>query len=326
MPIRDRQEFADYCLRQLGGGILQIEITPEQISDRIDDAIQFVHEYNFDGVQETYLKHKVRPSILYFSEHETGLKEKFPPQCRIIGDISAASAILQGWEGENVAIVEEMDKEFETGESIKAYTNTGELIGSFVLDEYSQPEWGDLDRGWIELPDNILGIVGVFPTTSWAGSRNIFSADYQMMLRDIWDMSSSQMQYYYQINQNLSMYDQILNVTPSFQFNRVVNRLEVNWRKHVKPRVGSYVLVKCRLAVDPDEYIKLYNERTLKKLATAYLKRQWGQNLTKFNGVQLPGGITMNGVEIYNDAMKEVETAENEIRSMYELPPSFMMG
>ncbi len=90
--------------------------------------------------------------------------------------------------------------------------------------------------------------------------------------------------------------------------------------------VGEWLVIEGYIIVDPDTYSDVYNDRMLKKLATAYIKRQWGNNMKKFGGMQLPGGIMMNGQQIYDEAVQEIEALEQQIRDTYEEPPQFILG
>ncbi len=110
------------------------------------------------------------------------------------------------------------------------------------------------------------------------------------------------------------------------RFNRHSNKLYIDWDWNTKIDVLEYVIIEGFMILDPNDYPKVYNDRLLKKLATAYIKRQWGTNMKKFQGMQLPGGIMMNGQQIYNEAMQEITDIEQLIRSSHEEPPMFIMG
>ena len=116
-------------------------------------------------------------------------------------------------------------------------------------------------------------------------------------------------------------------LTPDVQirFNKKQHRLymDIDW-EHVSDE--QYIILDCIRILDPAEFTSVYNDWWLKRYATALIKRQWGQNLIKFNGVQLPGGITLNGREIYEDAVQEIEKLEEELHNDYELPPMDMIG
>ena len=90
--------------------------------------------------------------------------------------------------------------------------------------------------------------------------------------------------------------------------------------------IGQYLMFEAYRALDPEVYGEIYNDRLLKLYATAKIKEQWGANLSKFSGVVLAGGITLNGSEIYSEARQEIEKLESEVQSKYETPPQFYVG
>ena len=110
-----------------------------------------------------------------------------------------------------------------------------------------------------------------------------------------------------------------------FRFNRRADRLYIDTDRLMLDE-GSYLIIDCHRLLDPQTYTEVYNDPFLKKYTTALIKRQWGQNLIKFKGAQLPGGLTMNGRELYDDGNSEVMKIEDEITSTYELPPNWEIG
>jgi hypothetical protein len=130
---------------------------------------------------------------------------------------------------------------------------------------------------------------------------------------------------YYMAFQHLQLLEQLLVGKQPIRYNRNTNRLyvDVNWEKVV---VGQYLVVEAYQIVDPDTFNDVWNDRWLQRYATALIKRQWGSNLTKFVGMQLPGGVTFNGEKIYNDAEAEIEKLEAEMISSYSLPVADMIG
>jgi hypothetical protein len=126
--------------------------------------------------------------------------------------------------------------------------------------------------------------------------------------------------------QHLATLDLIFTGQTPVRFNKVNNRLyiDMDWMNDVD--TGEFVIVEGMIITDPVQFTAVYNNRMLKKLATAYVKRQWGANMSKFDKMQLPGGVTMRGADIYNEAVAEIAAAEQEIRNSYEAPPSFLVG
>jgi hypothetical protein len=137
---------------------------------------------------------------------------------------------------------------------------------------------------------------------------------------------STNLIYYYQVKQELELINQVLVGTKPVRFNRHMNRLyiDMDWAGDVN--VGDYIIVECYRILDPDTYRDVYNDRFLKQYTTALFKRQWGENLKKFAGVQLPGGVTINADKIYEDALDEINKIEAEMQSRFELPVDMFTG
>ena len=126
--------------------------------------------------------------------------------------------------------------------------------------------------------------------------------------------------------QHLRTLDLIFSGEQPVRFNKVNNKLYIDqsWATDISP--GEYIIVEGFIITDPDTYTKVWNNRMLKRLATSYIKKQWGQNLKKFKGMQLPGGVQMDGQTIFDEAVAEITSVETEIRNTYEAPPQFLVG
>ena len=186
----------------------------------------------------------------------------------------------------------------------------------------------DVTNKYIDIPEEIIFVSRIFPmTNNSSSSSGMWSARYQMHLNDVYDLQyAGALVNYEMTRQFLNMLDMQLNGVPPVRFNRHMNRLyiDVDWSRTII--AGDYVMVECFSAIDPETYTDIWNDIFLKKYTTALLKRQWGANLIKFEGIQLPGGVTMNGRQIWDDANAEIETLENEMESKYEMPIDFMVG
>ena len=137
---------------------------------------------------------------------------------------------------------------------------------------------------------------------------------------------STDLIYYSQVRQHLELINQLLVGQKPIRFNRHMNRLfiDMDWQADVE--VGDFLVIECYRILDPDTYTDVYNDRILKKYAAALIKRQWGANLKKFNGVQLPGGVQLNGQIIFDEASQEIKDIEEETRNTYELPVDMFVG
>ena len=186
----------------------------------------------------------------------------------------------------------------------------------------------DVTNGYITLNDNILYVKRVFPIGDSQSSINMFSVKYQMSLNDIYDLSYiGDLMYYEMVQQYVSLLDMKLNGNGEFvRFNRHMNQLhlDVNWESDIKE--NDYIIVECMRIVDPSTYSDVYNDMFLKQYVTALIKQQWGANLIKFEGMQLPGGVQLNGRQLYDDATQELERLREQMRLTHELPVDFMLG
>jgi hypothetical protein len=187
----------------------------------------------------------------------------------------------------------------------------------------------DLTNKYITLPDTILTVNRLFPVASSLTGRDMFSLQYQMHLNDIAFMGTfmGDIAYFKQINQYLSLLDMTLNGTPQVDFSRVQNRLYIQADlEDGTLSVGDYIVVEAIAAISPTQATKIYDDRWLKEYSTALIKLQWGQNLIKFDGVQLPGGVTINARQIYEDATADIDKLREELRSEHEMPIDFYVG
>jgi hypothetical protein len=270
-----RQELIDYALRQLGAPVLEINVSEEQLDDRLDDALQYFNERHFDGVEKMFLKYK-------FTQ----------------GDIDRGRS--KGG-GKNVGIVT---------------TNVSSGIGTFKWEENSN---------YIPIPDTIVGVERVFKLDNRTITSNLFNVNYQLFLNDIYWFSSTELVNYYVTKRYLEDIDWIVNPQRQIRFNKRQNRLyiDMSWDSIVE---GNYLIMECYRILDPTNFTKVYNDSFLKLYFTALVKKQWGQNLIKFNGVKLPGGIELNGRQIYDDAVKELEEIRMRMISEFETAPFDMIG
>ena len=188
----------------------------------------------------------------------------------------------------------------------------------------------DIVNEYIPISSNILYISKLFPLSSSFGtSFNMFDIKYQMMLNDITDMATfaGGLAYYEQMQQYLSLLDMKLSGTPQTQFSRHQDRLYIFGDFQDEDiKAGEYVVAEVYTILDPDTHTSIYNDMWLKEYTTALIKLQWGMNLIKFEGVQLPGGVVLNGRQLYDDATQEIEALRQRIREEHEFPADFFVG
>lgn len=322
MAISSREGLIDYCFRRLGFPVIEINVDDDQVSDRIDDALQYFQEYHFDGVERLYLTHKVTTAELKFS----GLSApSFQNNELLIGNTSGATCILYTVNGMNARITN-VKGAFTAGETI-----TGSVSGfSRALTTTGFYTPGDIQNGYLPLPDSVIGVIRVLPingpSSGMNNRNNMFDLIYQFRLNDMYNLLSADMVYYTQVQQHLSMLDMLLVGDRSFKFNRKMDKMyvDMNWEEVLNP--DDFIVVECYRILDPSTYTQVYDDMFLKRYSTALIKRQWGENMKKFGGIQLPGGVILNGKEIYEEAVEEIATIENEMQLKSELPIDFMVG
>ena len=187
-------------------------------------------------------------------------------------------------------------------------------------------DWEERNR-YIEIPSHVMGISRVFGLASNAIRNNLFGIEYQIFLNDLYAVGSLDMLNYYMVKQWMETIDMVLNNGSfvEYRFNQRQDRLYLDVGKDMLDE-DVYVIIDCYRALDPDTFTQVYNDPFVKRYATALIKRQWGQNLIKFNGIQLPGGVSMNGRELYTDAINEIAEMMAKSSSTFELPPMDMIG
>jgi hypothetical protein len=192
----------------------------------------------------------------------------------------------------------------------------------------------DITNGWIPMGDPadpvggpVISVRRVLPIANFnAFQTGFFNEEFQMRIQDLNTFSGSSMINWQMSLQNFSMVDHLFTVQPTVLFNRKQDKLyiETDWEN--KFTIGDYLIIEAYRVLDPTQYPEVYNDIFLKKYCTALIKRQWGENLKKFEGVQLPGGVTLNGKTIYDEAVDEIIKIEEEMNLKWELPPDGFLG
>lgn len=242
----DRESFKAYCLRALGDGVIEINVSDEQVEDRIDEALRYYWDYHFDGTEKTYYKYQITDD--------------------------------------------------------------------------------DKTNKYITLPENIIGAVRIFPLGFYASTQdNMFNVQYQIALNDLYTLTSYDMVPYYMTMQHLNVLQELLVGEKPIRYNRHSNKLYVDMDWHLMV-TGQYLIVEAYSVLDPEVCADAWADRWLMRYTSALIKRQWGSNIKKFSGMQMPGGITFNGQQIYDEAQKEIEAMEHEMINSYSLPVSDMIG
>lgn len=287
MRPSSRQEFTEYILRQLGAPVLEVNVAEEQVQDLIDDALQFWQERHYDGVTQVYLKYQITED-----------------------DIKRGLAIPPGTPNRGVGSV-----------GIVTTEATSNIVGTATTFKYYE------NSNYIQLDPAVIGVNKIFQFDSAQSMSmsNMFSFKYQLVLNDLYYWGSTDLLSYSMAMSYLETMNFLLNTHKQIRYNIRQERLylDINWTT-VRP--GQYLIIDCWRAMNPVEYSRVWNDSFLKPYATALVKRQWGMNLIKFQGVKLPGGIEFNGRQIYDDAQAEIDRLRELMPTTYELPPLDLIG
>jgi hypothetical protein len=185
----------------------------------------------------------------------------------------------------------------------------------------------DITNNYITTDQSIIGIKQVIPLYQKNSfSTNMFDVKYQLFLNDVYNLTSAEMLTYQVTQDHLQMVNTIIHGTVPIRYQRHMNKLfmDVDWGFDIK--VDEYVIMEVTKIIDPNIYTDVWNDRWLKRYATALIKKQWGENLAKFEGVALPGGVTFNGANILQEAKEEIQILEEQMSLNYELPVDIMIG
>jgi len=262
-----RETLKQYCLRNLGKPVIDINVDDDQVEDRIDEALQYFAQYHVDGVERMYLKYEVTQA-----------------------DVTRM-----------------------TTDSTESITEDG------VTTTWKQGE------NFLVVPSSVISVVNVFPLSDRA-NLNMFDVRYQLRLNDLYDFSSTSIVHYEMTMQHLDFLDHILVGEKPMRFNQLSNKLflDMDWSTDIT--VGEFLIFEVYRKVDPATYVDLFDDLYLKRYTTTLIKRQWGQNLSKFSGTAMLGGVTLNGPELFSTAIEEQQKLEEEIRLNYEEPPHMQQG
>ena len=265
-----REGLIDYALRQNGAPVLEINIEDDQISDLVDDAIQFYNERHMDGYIRTHLKVKFTQAMIDDMTTDTTTAVA----------AATSSAIAVDWQEQN---------------------------------------------NYLKVPEHVTSVIKVFPFQS-KNVTNLFDVRYQWRLNDLWDLTNTEILTYEMVNRRLEDIYYLLEGQKQTRFQMRGDRLYLDLDFKTDVRENDFLVLEVYRALNPSTTSDVYNDLWLKRYVSALVQRQWGANLIKFQGAQLPGGITMNGEFIYIEGKEKVANLEEEMISQYETPPLDMIG
>ena len=315
-----KDTFKDYCLRSLGAPVIEINVDDDQLDDRVDEALQFYQYYHDDAIEKVFLRHIVTNSELTLTGSVAG---NFTVGETIVGGTSGAKAVIKTATGNKItySALKDTSKVFAAAETI-----TGEGSGATAVIQSIIK--GDIENGFLPINDLVTDVVRLLPIRDSVTSTDMFDIRYQIHLNDIYALGfMGNLTEYVMGQMHLSLLDLVVDSDEkTVNFEKHKNRLDVfmDWDEEIE--AGDSLVVECYRIIDPDTFTDVYNDYFLKRYATALIKKQWGQNLIKFEGMVMPGGVTFNGRQLYDDAVAELELLVEEARLNWEKPVDFMTG
>ena len=184
----------------------------------------------------------------------------------------------------------------------------------------------DINNQYITLPDNFVGAVGIFDLGSLYSTGDIFNITYQIALNDLWNLTNFNMTPYYMAMTHIRVLQEVLTGRQQIRYNRLNNKFYIDCNWATRFPVGSFIVIEAFVVIDPDQCTKVYGERWLGRYATALIQKNWGNVLSKYSGMPLPGGMMLNGDKILAQANKDIETLEYELIHTYQEPPHMFLG
>jgi hypothetical protein len=184
----------------------------------------------------------------------------------------------------------------------------------------------DIANEYIDIPTNINGIINVFPLGTGLNANNLFNLRYQITLNEIYDWSHAQFQNYTESMRRIALMEEVFVGKQPLRFNRHMDRLFIDMDWSTRTVAGEYIIIEAYRVLDPDTYTSVWGDRWLRQYCTQLFKRQWGENMKKFEGMQLPGGVQFNGQQIWSEADEEIKRLEEEVVNNYSMPAMDMIG
>lgn len=324
----DRTSFKEWVLRALGDPVLQINVDDTQVEDRIDEALYIYRENHMDAIYKNYLYHAVTASKMTFAAPFTG---SFIFDETIIGQTTNTHGnYVSTLDANTITFYGREDgMHFADGETVIGLSSgaSGTIITSNANASVFGTVLGEQDNRYIDLPSSIISVTKVWPTYTQAGTNDIlFDPQNQFNMSLMTNFTHNSLIPYVMGRQYQQLVQETLRGRPLIRYQRHMNRLFLDMSFVSNLRPGRFVVIECYQIIDEATFPDIWTDRWLQRYAIALVKRQWGMNLSKFNGIALPGGVTLDGVRMLTEANQEVKDLEEELRNTYQLPPDMMIG
>ena len=333
-------ELKEYCLRRLGKPVIDVNISDEQQDDLFDEALQIFQSYHYDGSTQTYLPKEITASTQKLASAPTGT---FQQDEYITGGTSALRVKFHDYHSANTTIryydpeKKNSSNAIAIGDGDTYYrdvtttwtaseTITGATSGATATVHASTTQSiGAIDNHYISLDEKYSGISGILPFTSNFKGTGMFSVKYQFALNELYRLGTDMKNWVF-AQQHLRTIDDLFGGKPQFRFNQHLDRLylDIDWDQDVD--IDDIIILRAHEVLDVTSFTDGYNDEFLKKYLATLFKKQWGQNLMKFEGIQMPGGVTLNGRQLYDDAREELTLLNEELYTRYSGPDQFIVG
>jgi hypothetical protein len=313
-----RTELIHWCLRRLGAPVIEINVDDDQVEDRIDEALMYFRDYHFDGVERCYLKHRITASTLKL---ETDYTADVIRGVVLVGDESGATGTAYDKTVDNRTIRFKSTNgvAFKEGETV---TVSGQTEKAKVL----TATFGDVDNKYVTLNQKVISVTNVIPQQSSTIGGNLggmFDFQYQFALHNMFNLASTDLVTYDIYKRYISTWEFMFRGTKGIRFNRKTDKVFLDLQDWT---VDQYVIFEAWVALDPSTYKEIYMDEFVREYACALVKLQWGTNMKKFSGIGLPGGVTLNGQQLYDEAKAELDVLKERIKKEFQLPPDFIVG
>ena len=329
MAINSRSDLIDFCKRQLGDGVINLEVSDDQYDDAIEMAIEFYRDYHFDGCERDYLVIPVTGTVLtvtsaagfvvgeFITSPIYKLGAKITDIDTVNNKISIGRQVAQPASHANGVYIT-ASSGFTVDETVTGIQSTASTAITSI-------DLGLTDKKYFETEESVMGVMKILNLTSVLASNTLFNSKYQFMLSEIQNLAAGQTQYLYGVMNYMAQLDFVLRKEKDYRFNRRMGRLyiDIDWDNDVF--VGDSMVAEIYRYVDDNLFVRVLNDIWLKRYATALIKKQWGQNLSKYEGMTLPGGMTMNGKYILEQAIEEIKELEATALNQ-SAPLNFLVG
>lgn len=318
--ITSRSALKDYCKRRLGFPVIDINVDDDQVEERIDEALEFFQQYHFDATEKVYILHYVS---------QTDIDRKYIDLSQTSGSANtiAGSNVVTGYVTNFSSELAANYSRITIGGENKLVTSVANNLSLTVDSVFAASnDYAPITNATDA--SAIIGVNKVYNVTDSNQTNNMFDMRYQMRLNDLYTFRVGSASYvnYVITQQHLRTINMLFTGETPLRFNRHQGRLYIDWQWGTDIQAGEYVMAECWKIVNPESFTLVYDDLWLKRYCTALIKRQWGQNLSKFAGIQLPGGISLNGPQILTEAVAEITELETQIQLRFEEPPEFLVG